>query len=183
MIHHTHTKKELCQIIEVFDLQEHFEDHWEMDKEEIVDKLETYLRDCKHIPRDDLYFVIEDVEQLKEYLQKPNQYRISVKEKDEMINIAKDIIFYCKQGFLLSMTDFYDIDDLVEKAQKISFYGNTPSIARAIRLLNKDPKIKTPIQIIQSGKVKLEQRRKKEKDLLKKGQYKATKGKYIVSFD
>lgn len=180
-IHPTHTRKNLIEITEVFDLP--IIDYSDETKTSLARKIESVLEGMDQINRDDEYFYIENISQLKEYLSLPNQFRVTVKEKDRLIDIAKDILFYCKMGYLLSCSVFNCVDDIRSKAEEISFYGNIPTINRSLLLLNKDPKIKPPITIIQSGKVKLALRKKKEERLKRNGNYGFGTGKYIVKFD
>ena len=180
-IHGTHTRKNLIEIVEVFDLP--IEDYTDETKTSLARKIENILDTMKNVPRDDKYFYIENITQLKEYLSLPNQFRVSVKEKDKLIDIAKDILFYCREGYLLSCSVFESTDEIREKAESIAFYGNIPTINRALLLLNKDPKMKPPIDIIQSGKVKLALRKKKEEKLKRNGKMNCEKGSFIVSFD
>lgn len=181
MIHSTHTKKDLIEIIEVFEFD--IEDYQDYSKSELSKTLWEYIENINSIQPDCSYFYIENVEQLKDFLTSPNQSRISIKEKNAMIDKAKDILFYCKNGYLLSYSVFVSVDELREEADKLSFYGNIPTINRALTLLNKDKKINPKIDIIQSGKVKIKLRKKKEERLKKMGQLKITKGKHIVRFD
>tara|TARA_R110000824_G_scaffold116326_2_gene267702 strand:- start:12 stop:566 length:555 start_codon:yes stop_codon:yes gene_type:complete len=180
-IHPTHTRKNLIEITEVFDLP--IVDYSDETKTSLARKIESVLEAMVEIERDDEYFYIENIHQLKEYLSLPNQFRVTVKEKDRLIDIAKDILFYSKMGYLLSCSVFDCIDDIREKADEISFYGNIPTINRSLLLLNKDPKINPPIVIIQSGKVKLALRKKKEERLKRNGNYDWRQGKYTVKFD
>ncbi len=180
-IHSTHTRKNLIEIVEVFDLE--IDDYTDETKTSLARKIESILEEMDSVPRDDKYFYIENIEQLKEYLSLPNQFRVSVKEKDRLIDIAKDILFYCRNGYLLSCSVFNTTDEIRERADELSFYGNIPTINRALLMLNKDPKIKQKIDIIQSGKVKLALRKKKEEKLRRNGKMELRKGSFVVSFN
>ena len=136
-IHQSHTRKDICEIIEIFDLIQYIEDYSDLSKG------------------------------LKDYLEKPNQTRITVKEKSEIMDIAKDIIFYCKNGFLISTSNFEDTDEIKSKADYISCYGNIPTVARAINMLNVDDKIRPNVELILSGKIKIQMRKKYEEKLKK----------------
>jgi len=182
-IHPTHTKKDMIEIIEIFDFTEAIEDYHDLSKNELSFKLSQVINNASDINPDAEYFIIENIEQLKSFLTSPNQSRISIKDKNKMIDIAKDIIFYCKNGYLLSVSVFTSVDELRYYAEEISFYGNIPTISRALILLNKDKKIKPKIDIVQSGKIKIKLRKRKEERLRKQGGFKITQGEVLVTFD
>ena len=182
-IHQSHTRKDICEIIEIFDLIQYLEDYSDLSKKELFSEFINILSKIKKIKRDDKFLFIDDLEGLKEYLQKPNQTRITVKEKSEIMDIAKDIIFYSKNGFLLSTSNFECTDEIKSKADYISCYGNIPTVARAIKMLNEDDKIKPKIELILSGKIKIQMRKKYEEKLKKQICLQKNHGKYIIRFD
>jgi len=183
IIHSSHTRKDICEIIEIFDLIDYIEDYSDLTKKDLVKDFTQVLNKIKKISRDDKFLFIEDIEGLKEYLQKPNQTRITVKEKCEIMDIAKDIIFYCKNGFLLSVSNFECTDEIKDKADYISCYGNIPTVARAINMLNKDDKIKPKINLILSGKIKIQMRKKHEQKLKECVALKRKTGRFLLTFE
>jgi len=183
IIHSSHTRKDICEIIEIFYLIDYIEDYSDLSKKDLVKDFTQVLNKIKKISRDDKFLFIEDIEGLKEYLQKPNQTRITVKEKCEIMDIAKDIIFYCKNGFLLSVSNFECTDEIKDKADYISCYGNIPTVARAINMLNKDDKIKPKINLILSGKIKIQMRKKHEQKLKECVALKRKTGRFLLTFE
>lgn len=182
-IHQSHTRKDICEIIEIFDLIDYIEDYSDLSKKDLFNQFTGILSKLKKIKRDDEFLFIDDLKGLKDYLEKPNQTRITVKEKSEIMDIAKDIIFYCKNGFLISTSNFEDTDQIKSKADYISCYGNIPTVARAINMLNVDDKIKPKIELILSGKIKIQMRKKYEEKLKKQVCLKKNHGRYIIRFD
>ena len=183
IIHPTHTKKDMIEIIEIFDFAEAIEDYHDLGKNDLSLSLSQIVDNASNINPDAEYYIIENIDQLKSFLTSPNQSRISIKDKNKMIDIAKDIIFYCKNGYLLSVSVFTSVDELRYIAEEISFYGNIPTISRALILLNKDKKINPKIDIVQSGKIKIKLRKRKEEKLKKQGGFKKTYGDVLVTFD
>ena len=60
-----------------------------------------------------------------EYLIQPDPSKsLTVKEKDEVMNLAKFIIIYCNNDFFLSTSPFLDHDDMMKKAKYKSAYGD-----------------------------------------------------------
>jgi len=182
IIHSSHTRKDICEIIEIFDLIDYIEDYSDLSKKDLVKDFTEVLKKIKKITRDDKFLFIEDIQGLKDYLQKPNQTRITVKEKAEIMDIAKDIIFYSKNGFLLSVSNFESTDEIKDKADYISCYGNIPTVARAINMLNKDDKIRPKINLILSGKIKIQMRKKHEQKLKESVALKRKTGKFVLDF-
>ena len=54
---------------------------------------------------------------------------------------AKQLIYYSQSNFTLTSIDCFDHDELYKEAQHIAQYGDLPTVRRAIRLFNLDPKI------------------------------------------
>tara|TARA_R110002050_G_scaffold148561_1_gene274838 strand:- start:768 stop:1322 length:555 start_codon:yes stop_codon:yes gene_type:complete len=179
-IHCSHTRKDLCEIIEIFDLIDYIEDYTDLGKKDLVLKLIDILDSLNNVIRDDEFLFIEDLQSLKNYLEKPNQTRVTVKEKSQLMDIAKDIIFYCKNEYLISASNFKCTDDIKNKADYISCYGNIPTIHRAITMLNKDPKIQPKINLIISGKIKIQMRKKQEAKLRQSVCLKKNHGLYVI---
>lgn len=81
-------------------------------------------------------------------------YKIFNKQKHTDITLkVKDIIFYCtKCGYVLSYSKYNTMEEILEDANCIRYYGNEPSVRRAIRLLNKDNKVNKPLSVLMSEK-------------------------------
>ena len=112
-IHCSHTRKDLCEIIEIFDLIDYIEDYTDLGKKDLVLKL-------------------------------------------------------------------IDILDSLNNVDYISCYGNIPTIHRAITMLNKDPKIQPKINLIISGKIKIQMRKKQEAKLRQSVSLKKNHGLYVI---
>ena len=98
--------------------------------------------------------------------------------------MIKKIIYYCKKcNYVLSYSNYDKLEDIISDAHKIKYFGNEPSVRRAIRLLNKDNKIKEPVPIIMSAKCK---ERLDRLELVKKNnsvKFKINRGTINVIFD
>jgi hypothetical protein len=142
MIHKSHTKKDLIEIIEVFNFKKDIENYHEYNKDTLTTLLDIHLRTIINVEPEKEYYDFEDIDDLREYLKLPSPKQvISVKEKDKIIDKAKKIIFYCRIcGFQLGY--YYEtIDHVIEDADYIKKYGDIPTIRRALKLLNVDDKI------------------------------------------
>jgi hypothetical protein len=156
MIHKTHTRKDVIQIIETYnidivgyeDLSKPllFEEVWnkimKMESSQVVDHLKLYLKNV-------------------------NQNRIKITERDKYIDIAKTIIFYIKNDCLLSYTNYLSEDDLVKDIKMICHYCKLPTCYRAVTMLNNTGKFKEKFEPIVTGKTKVLLRKKEQERLFK----------------
>ena len=99
------------------------------------------------------------------------------------MNLAKFIIIYCNNDFYLSTSPFLDHDDMMKKAKFISAYGDIPSVRKAIDKLNKDPKVKEPLEIFMTTKCKKKIERKKRLIQKQKNILTIKRGNFVVRFD
>jgi|TARA_R110001592_G_scaffold334285_1_gene618562 hypothetical protein len=152
-IHVSHSKKELCEICEVFDLD--IPKYKELLKKELCPAILYKLTTIDEIPSDNAFYYIDNKEELIEYLTTPNQSKnLTIKEKDKIMLVAKKIIAYVNNGYWLSCSDFDDWDILMEKAKEVASYGDIPTCRRAITLLNNDLKMDKKIELVISPRVR-----------------------------
>lgn len=178
----SHSKKTLCEIIEIFDLT--VCDHQNMNKKELSKSILYELSKIDKIKEDNDYYFIKDKAELMEYLIQPDPSKsLTVKEKDEVMNLAKFIIIYCNNDFFLSTSPFLDHDDMMKKAKYISAYGDIPSVRKAIDKLNQDPKVKKPLNVFMTTKCKKKIERKKRLIQKQKNILTIKRGTFVVTFD
>tara|TARA_R110000824_G_scaffold9011_2_gene40737 strand:+ start:2636 stop:3202 length:567 start_codon:yes stop_codon:yes gene_type:complete len=188
MIHPTHTRKDLVDIIEIYEFytNEHLKDYKEQTKKELVANL--WLIVCnseKSIPIDDKYLFFENITDIKLYLVKPSpNKRISDTLLLELNGLIKNIIYYCmKCGYEISLSNYNSLEELIIDANKVRLYGNLPNARRAIKLLNKDVKIKEDFELIMSNKIRqsiLEKERVKRETI---PSFKVKRGIHKVVFE
>ena len=102
-------------------------------------------------------------------------------DEGEMI---KKIIYYCsKCNYVISYSNYDNLEQIIHDANIIKYFGNEPSVRRAIKLLNNDNKIKDKIEVIMSEKCKarLDKLEQIKKDNSVK--FKVTKGDIRVVFE
>lgn len=184
MIHASHTKKDLIELIECFELYE-IDDYRDMSKSELKEDLWDYVKGLKYIKTDQEIFFVDDVGDLLRYLNNPSPKQLLSAPALELVtNTSKNIIFYCRTcSHCIAASNYTCIDEIIEDAIDISKYGDLPIVRRALRLLNEDIKVSVPIEPVLTKRVKKKLYRA---DLLKAqnmGKLKVNNGKFVVTFD
>ena len=127
---------------------------------------------------------IHDTEDLLGLIENPkNNFELNYKEKQEMIQRAKKIIHYSRNGFVLCGSNFLSIEEIYQEALIVAEHCDIPTCRRAILEVNKDKKIREKIEVKLSQKVKkdLEIREINKGNLSNKFEIKT--GLVRVSFD
>jgi len=142
-IHSSHSKKDLINFILINDLN-------------IINYENKNKRQLSNILEEHDYPSEVDYSTLTE----PNQLKsLSVKEKNDLMIKAKQIISYCKNGYNIDRSLYNTFNDLLLDANIIKEYGDIPSCRRAIKLLNQHINIKLNIKLSLEIKEKLEQKK------------------------
>ena len=180
----THSKKELCEIVEIFDLK--VVDYKNLNKTELSKSILYNLSIIDEINEDNDYYFLKDKNELIEYLIHPDASKeLTIKEKNGVMELAKYIIIYCKNNYYLSCSPFIDWDDMLDKIKYIANYGDIPSVRKAIDAFNKDPKMldRKPIEYIMSTRCRKKIERKNRMVQKEKVCLKIRRGRFLVSFD
>jgi hypothetical protein len=183
MIHKTFTKKDLLEIIQTYDIP--IEDPKQYNKNDLsmtlTELLITEDYEISFSPDYPDFFKNED---LTEYLSLPkSNEELNYQEKSEMIQKAKKLINYARNGFMLSFTEYISHDDLYQDGIIVANHCDIPTCRRAIDELNNDPKIRNKIekQITPKIKKKLDQKKINKEELQPK--FKFRRGVYEINFD
>jgi len=177
----TWSKKDLLELIDIYSLD--IEDPKYLNKKSLYLEIKKLL-ETEEIEWSAEFPEINYSEDLIELLQKEkDNSELNYKGKQEMIQRAKHIIHYCRNGFLLGGSLFISIEELYEEAMIVANHCDIPTCRRAINELNQDLKIRTKIEIKISTKVKkdLEQKKINKSELTNK--FKRENGIYKISFD
>tara|TARA_R110000765_G_scaffold20076_1_gene52327 strand:+ start:843 stop:1403 length:561 start_codon:yes stop_codon:yes gene_type:complete len=150
VIHKTHTKKDLVEIIDVFEFGEAIDNYRELNKDTLSALLDIHLRTISLIHPRKQYYACDDLDDLREYLKNSSPKQVlTIKEKDLIIDKAKKIIFFCNiAGYCIGSTTYSTMDEVLEDANDIRRYGDIPTIRRAIKLLNQCSFINGKIECI-----------------------------------
>ena len=181
MIHKSFTKKEILDLINTYEIP--IEDAKDLSKGDLsnalIISLETY-----EISWNSEYPEFYKNDDLLKYLSehKSNE-ELNYKEKSEMIQKAKKLMNYARNGYMLSFTDYLSHDKIYQDGLIVANHGDIPTCRRAIEELNKDPKIRNKIEVKISPKMKktLEQKKISKEELNPK--FKFRRGHYEINFD
>lgn len=183
MIDKSFTKKDLIDIIQAYDIP--IDDPKQYSKNELSITLSDILQgedyQINFSPDYPDFFNNED---LIQYLSQPkSNEELNYKEKSEMIQKAKKLMNYARNGYLLSFTDYLSHDAIYQDGIIVANHCDIPTCRRAIDELNKDPKIRNKIEKRISPKMKktLDQKKINKDELEPK--YKFKRGYYEITFD
>ena len=109
----------------------------ECNKKTIQDKLSELFKENKNLIFDDNVYNIGSLTELRIYISNPNPKKtISVKEKQTIMSVCKEIIKYCKNKYLIEKSNYKTSKDLHDDMMWISQYGDLPSVRRVCKLMN-----------------------------------------------
>ena len=137
IIEKSHSKADLIDLINLLELNIVFS-HQD-NKKDIQDKLIELLESDILIKKN--YYKIENKDGLVNFLTKKNPKKIlSIKEKNHVMQISKNIINYCKGGYNLDSCLIYNnIKDISDDLDYIKQFGDIPSVRRACKLIKQCP--------------------------------------------
>ena len=187
-IHKSHSRKDLIDIIEIYELDfDSLDNYRELTKDTLLKNIWSILqeKDVFFSPTHDTYFFFDNIEDIKSYLVKPSPNKqITDKTLLDINKRVKKIIYYCtKCSYELKFAGYDSLNDIIKDAEYIRIYGNLPSVRRAIKLINLDSKIKDKFEVILSQKTK---KTLEEKERIKISQiptYKREHGSFTVRFE
>tara|TARA_R100000781_G_C4037066_1_gene112675 strand:+ start:103 stop:657 length:555 start_codon:yes stop_codon:yes gene_type:complete len=184
MIHPSHSKKDLIEVIEMFELFG-IVDYRDMTKDELQVAVWDYVRDIGYIKPDQEYFFVDDANALLKFLNSPSPRQILTSQQLEHItNTCKNLIFYSKQcAHQISASNYTDLDEIIDDAIEVSKNGDLPIVRRALRLLNEDIKIETDIEPVITKRIKKKLLRQEELKIKNVGKLQVNPGKVLVVFD
>ena len=183
MIDKSFTKKDLIDIIQSYDIP--IDDPKQYSKNELsITLTEILVNEDYQINYSFDYPEFYKNEDLIQYLSVPkSNEELNYKEKSEMIQKAKKLINYSRNGYMLSFTDYLSHDAIYQDGIIVANHCDIPTCRRAIDELNKDPKIRNKIEKQISPKImKTLQQKKINKDELEP-RFKFRRGHYIIDFD
>ena len=180
MIRPSHSKKDLIELTHFFNIE--ILDIHDLSKIELVNQLENELESIDYIEPDNTNYFVKSIDELKKFLENPNQQKIlTTSEKERIIQIARDIILYCRNGFNFNLR-INDLETLEGLAITIAPHGDISTCRRALEYLKNDSKITPCITPVISKRVL---RQMEVKEALRKqecGKLTIKHGKFLLDF-
>tara|TARA_R110002020_G_scaffold79004_1_gene198304 strand:- start:76 stop:627 length:552 start_codon:yes stop_codon:yes gene_type:complete len=181
-IHSSHSKKELIEVVKSFHL--YVPDFLNMSKKQLITEITNQIKYIDEIEPEKEYFFVNDKKELIDYLSSSNPTKIlTIKEKQNVMLIAKKLIQYSRNGYFLAYTEYASFEEIFIDAVFIEQYGDIPSCRRALQLINCDPKLlpdyrRLEPQISKRVNKKLENMKSVKKDF----GLVYSRGKFIIDF-
>ena len=140
VIHKSHSKTDLVDLINFCDIPVVF-NHSD-NKKSLQTKLLSVIDELPdHSLKVNNHYKLKTMKDVKFYLSRVNPKKTqTIKEKGEVMRIAKRIIFYATHGFDLKVSDYKDTQTLLDDILYIKNFGDIPSVRRACRLMKSDSK-------------------------------------------
>jgi hypothetical protein len=131
----SHSKTDLINIINSVKVPIVFSH--QSNKKEIQDKLTELFKENKNLIFGENVYNIGTLNELRIYISNPNPKKtISVKEKQTIMSICKEIVKYCKNKYLIEKSNYKTITDLEDDMRWITLFGDLPSVRRVCKLMN-----------------------------------------------
>ena len=182
MINKSFSKGDMLDIIQRFGID--IPNCNTFDKLKLSICLWTYINNAVEILPDTEVYMINNKEELLKYLSNQNPDKLlSVKEKNNLMSFCKEVIIYCNNGYVLDCSIFNSIEEIYIPMRDLAVHGDIPSIRRAIRLLNNDPKLKNQITPTISNKMKKQIETKKKKKVKHYYGLISKRGSFNITFD
>jgi hypothetical protein len=181
MIHPSHSRKDLIEVCEVFNIE--LEDLYDLPKISLVSLLEAELERIDEIEPEYEYYFVDDMEGLKRYLLEPNQTKnITIATKEKVIKDSRRIVAYCQSGYEI-FPHFQSKDEVYECAKIVAQHCDISTCRRAIKLINEDRSMPNKIEAVISNRVKKQLERREIVKKRTRGQFRTRAGNFRVTFE
>ena len=181
IIHKSHSKNDLVKIIENLKINVPNPRQYKKVDLSALLSYELNIVDNLNFREDSMFMNIID---LKYFLTSCNPTKLlTIKEKNNVINICKKIKHFCRNGYDIKITDYKSLNHLFNDADYIKGYGCIPSVRKCLKELNKYPD--KPCEWVANIPPHIKLELDKKEKLKKQGNipFKVTHGKYVISFD
>ena len=187
-IHDSHTRKSLIDLIGIYQFNKFTTliGYKKLKKDLLIKALsEILLDDNLSLEAGKDYDIHNSVEDLRQALKEPT--KIEAISETEFIKISihvKKLVNYCKScNYLLNDSLYNSMSEIIDDATYLSKYGNIPTVRRAIKLINRDTKLKEKIELNISPKVKQNMILKEKVANSLKPRFSISRKTHIIRFD
>ncbi len=181
MIHPSHSRKDLIEVCEVFNIE--LEDLYDLPKISLVSLLESELESIHEIEPEYEYYFVDDIEGLKRYLLEPNQTKnITIATKEKVIKDSRRLVAYCQSGYEI-FPHFQSKEEVYECAKIVAQHCDISTCRRAIKLINEDRSMPNKIEAVISNRVRKQLERREIVKKRTRGQFRTRLGNFRVTFE
>jgi len=181
MIHSSHSRKDLLELCDIFNIR--VDDKFNCSKKVLSERMYESIKRARELEPDEKNYHLKDKKELLEYLEAPHQTKsLSISEKQEIIKYCRQIIFYCDNNYVLE-PHFESVEHLNTIAVYISNFGDISTVRRALEKLKYDKKIETIIEPNISAKVKKELEKQRRLKCCEMNSLRVRQGPISLKFD
>ena len=183
--HNSHSKKDLSDIIMIFDLPINKDTIKIKTKKDLGEDIMITLKTMDTITPNYDYYEINKLEDLIDFLTgAKKRNNISLKEREIGILKAKSLIHFVKGcGGTFGNSDYTDISQVISDAEFIKKYADVPTCRMSIRLLNESNILNFKIEPELSYRVKKSLEKKQKIKANQQATYSYKIGEFEIRFD
>ena len=183
VIHKSHSKNNLIDLINDLSLNIIFS-HQDS-KKDIQNKLKQFCFNNSNQTFQQNVYHINNIYDLKCFLISTNpQNKLSIKDKKNVMFLAKQIINYILHGKVLDWIPYYKShQDVKDDLDYIKQYGDIPSVRRACNLMNQTITPENHFFPVISPHIQEKLQEKKQKKWEVVPTYNFTKGNFTINFE
>ena len=162
MIHKTHSKKDLYEVIKVFKIPIYNNTYTKKQLIKVLkDAIASGLFYINDKDRANKYLITNEYD-LKEYLNTCNPKKLlSVKDKKQLIQDCRRLNQYCLNNYIIDNTTFKSEQEVNELCEQCSKYGDIPSVRKMIKRFNNNPMVEKTVKPVISNIIQKELNDKK----------------------
>ena len=136
IINTSFSKKELINIIVIFEFNTNVSELNNLTKNQIKLLLVDYIEQVESDEEfDDNILFVDDKIELISYLKNYNQHKLTIEQKNNIIKISKEILWFIKNKRFIF---FKDLQHLFNECNVIAQYGDIPSVFKCITKINQN---------------------------------------------
>jgi len=182
VVHKSHSKTNLINLINDLSLKIVFS-HQDT-KKDIQNKIKSFCSSDLNKKFEENLYKIKNIYDLKCFLISTNpQKKLSIKEKKNVMFIAKQIINYILHGKVLEWVPYYKShQDVIDDLHYLKKYGDIPSVRRACNLMNSTLTPENHFFPVISPHIQENLKEKKEKKWQVIPTYNFNKGSFTLDF-
>ena len=142
-IHKSHSRNDLIDLINTLNIPIIFS-HCD-NKKDLLNKFQDFFDSDKDVDlKNDNVYKLKNKRDIQIFLKNQNiKKTLTMKEKNAVMSICKNIIQYCTNGYMIENSIFYkDEQTIHDDMLYVLQFGDIPSVRRSVKLMNRNLKSK-----------------------------------------